>query len=154
MGVLKPDNSELIFEGDFKNMGINKIFIINPVSISGNNAVFKDIAIYLYSDNVSVKNLEFDYTYQDSYEDYVIKVYDSSNFVLEGNTISYYAEYDGQYLRRSAVIVDSCAAVVIRNNKCRASLPASTHIIITRRCNIHSGRSFCFKLLFFRKQRR
>ena len=62
-GQLTDETSdELVFEGEFSNIpNVHRIAIDRPITLTGNNAVLKNIGILIDADNVVVNNFNISY---------------------------------------------------------------------------------------------
>ena len=54
-------SSDLTFNGTFSGLGIDTITIDTPKTISGDNALFKNIGFKILSDNVTIKGIGIDF---------------------------------------------------------------------------------------------
>ena len=81
--------NNLIFEGEFSNLGVNVITIPRTMTITGNNSLLKDMAFNINGDNVILNNLKLDVTkYIESTDGAIIKVM-ASDILVNNVTINY-----------------------------------------------------------------
>ena len=138
---------ELVFEGVFENLDIDKLIINSPIKLIANNATLTNIGIDILSDNVTVEgftfisdeldnvvNIEgdnaiisnnaFDVTAPDNEDSNVIHA-DADNVKITDNTIDYVSDNDENNLNRVIYAEDS-SNLNVSNNIINAEIPATT----------------------------
>ena len=80
---------ELIFKGDFENIGVDKIIIESPITITGDDAVLINIPVEITSDDVELNNLTF---IGEGSLGVLIGVYEAINVNLVNLDVSYTTE--------------------------------------------------------------
>ena len=111
-------SEELVFEGDFSNLGVDSIIINKPIKFSGNDATINGISININSDNVTVdgfkliqntapeviyanasnvqiSNNVIEFEDAAKYNSYGIWAYCVDNFRLINNAITYVGHTNG-----------------------------------------------------------
>ena len=155
-GTLLPNvtSDELIFEGDFSDVGVNYIIISAPIKFTGDNAVFDGVSFVINSDNVTVdgftvtqtndvsafsvygvsdvtlSNNLIDFVALEGYDSYAVYAKLVDNFNLINNTIFYVGNTDGTVVNNAVRIEgddsDSTPAtgIVVSGNTFDISLPS------------------------------
>ena len=145
--------AELIFEGEFSNLGVNTITIPRTMTITGNNSVLKDMAFSIEGPNVILNNLKFDVSsYIEGTDGAIIKAiasditvnnitinYDAvdgsnnafavyatgaDNFKLLNSTITFIGHNVAGKVFAQAVKIEKSNKAIIDNNVIHAFLPA------------------------------
>ena len=138
-------SSELTFNGTFSDLGIDTITIDAPKTISGDNALFKNIGFKILSDNVTIKGIGIDFACDGAAIDvhadgvtvdgvtvdvanagedntYAVRVAESDNFNLVNSLINFNAT--GTSVIQHAVEIRDSTNVKVRKNELNANLPA------------------------------
>ena len=94
-GTLISDADELVFEGDFSDVGVNAIVIAGdkPVKFTGHDATFKNVQFQIMQSGVSIDgfNLVTDESNQNSRLIWIVSDDAISNIVLTNNNINFIA---------------------------------------------------------------
>ena len=80
-------SDELIFEGDFSNLGISYLTIGNSIKLTGNGTAFEGVSFAIYADDVVVDGFTVTQTNDLS----AFTVYGVSNVILSNNIIDFTA---------------------------------------------------------------
>ena len=154
-GILRDEitEDELIFHGEFSNLGVNAITIPRSISIKGDGAKLYDIALYIQSDDVNVNNMTLiaegcDFTTSDgaailatgsnielnnvsvnyiapsNVAAYCILVKSAFGFKLYDSTIVFDANNKAGLIQQAGLIIDGSSDVEIKGNLINATLPA------------------------------
>ena len=138
-------SSELTFNGTFSGLGIDTITIDAPKTISGDNALFKNIGFKILSDNVTIKGIGIDFACDGAAIDvhadgvtidgvtvdvnnageantYAVRVAESDNFNLANSVINFNAT--GTSVIQHAVEIRDSTNAKVRKNELNANLPA------------------------------
>ncbi|MBE6498945.1 MAG: hypothetical protein E7Z80_00140 [Methanobrevibacter thaueri] len=86
---------ELIFKGEFKDLGVNIIYLHKAMSIIGDNATFTNIACSIIDNNIKLSNIKFNSDKVNYMENYgaCVLVY-ANNIELNNITVNYTTEND------------------------------------------------------------
>ncbi len=137
--------SELTFNGTFSGLGIDTITIDTPKTISGDNALFKNIGFKILSDNVTIKGIGIDFACDGAAIDvqadgvtvdsvtidianageantYAVRVAESDNFNLVNSVINFNA--NGTSVIQHTVEIRDSTNSKVRKNEINANLPA------------------------------
>ena len=146
-------DEELQFHGKFSDLGINIINIPRTISIKGDNAVLKGIALHIQSDdskvsdialiadgsdfsenggaailvdgeNIELNNVSVNYTAPVNVAAYGILAKTSNGFKLLDSTIIFDANNKAGIIQQAGLIIDGSSDVEIKGNKINAALPA------------------------------
>lgn len=169
-GYLKEDFilDEIIFKGEFKDMGI--ISIDKPVKVTGDNAIFNNTALSIECDDVCVNNINFvadkqftenddaliyiggdntvltnnniTYNAPDDVESHVIEIDYANNVKITDNNIKYSAKSNGT-VETIAVTGYEANSLVFENNKLDAEIP-SVDNYKSKGVNIESSNNVTF----------
>ena len=94
-GTLISDADELVFEGDFSDVGVNAIVIAGdkPVKFTGHDATFKNVQFQIMQSGVSIDgfNLVTDESNQNSRLIWIVGYDGINNIVLTNNNINFIA---------------------------------------------------------------
>ncbi|MBQ6627482.1 MAG: Ig-like domain repeat protein [Methanobrevibacter sp.] len=138
-------SSDLTFNGTFSGLGIDTITIDTPKTISGDNALFKNIGFKILSDNVTIKGIGIDFACDGAAIDvqaddvtvdgvtidvantgaentYAVRVAESDNFNLVNSVINFNAT--GTTVIQHAVEIRDSTNSKVRKNEINANLPA------------------------------
>ena len=115
-------SDKLIFQGEFSNL-VNYIYLDRPITITGDNAVLNNIAIFVSGSDVTLDKVSVTYNALDGVEAKAIFAYDAKNFKLTNSEIIFTGTNpDGNYYR--GLEVRNCDGAVIDNNMITATFPA------------------------------
>ena len=146
-------SDELIFEGEFSDLGFTYLTINKPITFTGNDAVFDGISFWLDSnevtidgftitqtdvlcihledtDNVTLSNNIFDFKAVEDNPSYGIYAIDADNLQLLNNTFSYVGNTDGTVLNNAICIKGNdeketpASGVVVSGNTFEFELPS------------------------------
>ena len=83
--------NELIFKGEFEDLGISTIYLYKSISIAGEDAVLNDIGFTVMADNVKLSDIKLNINEVDlsESEGAAILVYGASDVVLDNIKINY-----------------------------------------------------------------
>ena len=115
-------SDKLIFQGEFSNL-VNYIYLDRPITITGDNAVLNNIAIYVSGSDVSLDKISVTYNAPIEAEAKAIFANDAENFSLTNSEIIFTGENPGSYHYRG-LEVRNCDGAVIDNNTITATFPA------------------------------
>ncbi len=138
---------DLVFEGEFENLGVDNLVINSPIKLTGNNATLNNIGIDIVSDNVTVEgftfisdelgdviNVEgdnavinknvFDVTAPENEDSRVIHV-EADNVKITDNNIDYVSNNDEGVINRVIDAKDS-SKLNVSDNVISAEIPATT----------------------------
>ena len=115
-------SDKLIFQGEFSNL-VNYICLDRPITITGDNAVLNNIAIFVSGSDVTLDKLSVTYNAPDGVEAKAIFANGAKNFKLTNSEIIFTGTNpDGNYYR--GLEVRNCDAAQIDNNMITATFPA------------------------------
>lgn len=115
-------SDKLIFQGEFSNL-VNYIYLDRPITITGDNAVLNNIAIFVSGSDVTLDKVSVTYNAPDGEEAKAIFANDAKNFKLTNSEIIFTGENPGSNHYRG-LEVRNCDGAVIDNNTITATLPA------------------------------
>ena len=152
---LNYTGDELIFDGTFDSskMGFNTIKINNPITLTGNNAIFKNISLFVLSSNVTIKgftfiqnngdepisvggdigvhldnitisNVNIDYNATSTDACFAIRAADVGKLTISDSTIKYVGNTDGTCVN-NAIQLYNCTGTIISTNKFDISIPSA-----------------------------
>jgi hypothetical protein len=87
---------ELIFKGEFKDLGINTVYLYQPISIVGEDAVLNNIGFTLMGDDIKLSDIKLvlnDIDLSES-EGAGIYIYKSSNVLIDNVKVNYITSED------------------------------------------------------------
>ena len=152
-GLLRDEilEEELVFHGDFSNLGVDVISIYRPIVISGDNAVIYDMAfalkdnvkltdisliannskftensnalIFANGESIELDNVSLNYTTPSNSNAYGILAYDAENFKLLDSTIIFDSNNRAGVAQHALQILD-CNDFLVKGNSINAYLPA------------------------------
>lgn len=115
-------SDKLIFQGEFSNL-VDYICLDRPITITGDNAVLNNIAIFVNGSDVTLDKLSVTYNAPDGVEAKAIFANGAKNFKLTNSEIIFTGTNpDGNYYR--GLEVRNCDAAQIDNNTIAATFPA------------------------------
>ena len=114
-------SDKLIFQGEFSNL-VNYIYLDRPITITGDNAVLNNIAIYVSGSDVSLDKISVTYNAPIEAEAKAIFANDAENFSLTNSEIIFTGANPGGNHYRGLEVRD-CDGAVIDNNTITATLP-------------------------------
>ena len=115
-------SDKLIFQGEFSNL-VNYIYLNRPITITGDNAVLNNIAIFVSGSDVTLDKVSVTYNALDGVEAKAIFANGAKNFKLTNSEIIFTGTNpDGNYYR--GLEVRNCDGAVIDNNTITATFPA------------------------------
>ena len=115
-------SDKLIFQGEFSNL-VDYICLDRPITITGDNAVLNNIAIFVSGSDVTLDKLSVTYNAPDGVEAKAIFANGAKNFKLTNSEIIFTGTNpDGNYYR--GLEVRNCDAAQIDNNTITATFPA------------------------------
>ena len=115
-------SDKLIFQGEFSNL-VNYICLDRPITITGDNAVLNNIAIFVSGSDVTLDKVSVTYNAPDGVEAKAIFAYGAKNFKLTNSEIFFTGTNpDGNHYR--GLEVRNCDGAVIDNNMITATFPA------------------------------
>ncbi|MBR4448363.1 Ig-like domain repeat protein [Methanobrevibacter sp.] len=153
-GVISSDLpfNELIFQGEFKDLGINVITLNKPISIVGDEAVLNNIAIsalgndikltnitlnanvdfmnnagaaiFVMGSNSALDNVVVNYTVPDDTEGFGIYAYEADGFTLTNSKIIFDGNNLNGDVKNHALRIWECDDVVVKGNLINATLPS------------------------------
>ncbi|MDO5832345.1 MAG: hypothetical protein Q4Q14_05840, partial [Methanobrevibacter sp.] len=152
-GLLRDeiDVDELVFHGEFSNLGVDVITIPKSLSLSGDNAVLYDMAISLEADNskvsdikliadgtdftmnrgaailavgenIELNNVSITYAAPRTADAYAVYAYEATGFKLIDSTIAFDSDNAGAI--HHAVHISDSDDINVSGNTINASLPA------------------------------
>lgn len=154
-GILREaiSEEELVFHGNFSDLGISKITINRPILISGDDATLYDLSYALRSDDIilanvsliadgvdltdnggaviyaigagiEINNVVVNYTTLNNKESFGIYVSSAEGFKLIDSEIYFDSNNNAELIHQAALIVAESSDVEIKENLINASLPA------------------------------
>ena len=84
-GVLTSNATELIFEGDFSNIGVYCITIAKSVTFTGRNATFNNIAFIIKENNVVIDGFNLNM----NSDMYLVNVKNVDDVTISNNVINF-----------------------------------------------------------------
>lgn len=114
-------SDKLIFQGEFSNL-VNYIYLDRPITITGDNAVLNNIAIFVSGSDVTLDKVSVTYNAPDGVEAKAIFANGAKNFKLTNSEIIFTGENPGSNHYRG-LEVRNCDGAVIDNNTITATLP-------------------------------
>lgn len=114
-------SDKLIFQGEFSNL-VECIYLDRPITITGDNAVLNNIAIFVRGSDVTLDKLSVTYNAPDGVEAKAIFANGAKNFKLTNSEIIFTGENPGSNHYRG-LEVRNCDGAVIDNNTITATLP-------------------------------
>lgn len=146
-GFLRDEfvGNELVFHGDFSNLGISTITILKSLDIIGDNAKLYDISMALVSDDIKVSNMTFissnggavislqnenikinnvfiNVTAPNTVDSYAILADSANGFRLSNSTVVFHSNNAGAI--HHAIHISNSDNIEISGNTVNASLPA------------------------------
>lgn len=115
-------SDKLIFQGEFSNL-VECIYLDRPITITGDNAVLNNIAIFVRGSDVTLDKVSVTYNAPDGVEAKAIFANGAKNFKLTNSEIIFTGENPGSNHYRG-LEVRNCDGAVIDNNTITATLPA------------------------------
>lgn len=129
-GHITSDADELIFEGDFSNIGSTLIYVDQnkPIKLTGNNAVFNGVKFCIQSDNVTIDGFSFTYSGQ-----YLVFAENVNNITISNNKINWTAIDDGDCYPIFAECVENFKlinnTIAFTGNSCSTSVNNAVRIM-------------------------
>lgn len=146
-GFLRDEfvGNELVFHGDFSNLGISTITILKSLDIIGDNAKLYDISMALVSDDIKVSNMTFissnggavislqtenikinnvfiNVTAPNTVDSYAILADSANGFRLSNSTVIFHSNNAGAI--HHAIHISNSQNIKLTGNTINASLPA------------------------------
>lgn len=115
-------SDKLIFQGEFSNL-VNYIYLDRPITITGDNAVLNNIAIFVSGSDVTLDKVSVTYNALDGVEAKAIFAKDAKNFKIINSEIIFTGANPGENHYRG-LEVSNCDGAVIDNNTITATFPA------------------------------
>ena len=115
-------SDKLIFQGEFSNL-VNYICLDRPITITGDNAVLNNIAIFVSGSDVTLDKVSVTYNALDGVEAKAIFANGAKNFQLTNSEIIFNGANPGENYYRGLEVCN-CDAAQINNNTITATFPA------------------------------